>query len=545
MLKQLLSLLLVFALCLSFLGIAAIAEEAPVELTIAVRRRPYDSTTSYSEKHWVQKAEEACNVKINWIELLEDSMTEQLAAVLAGDLPDAFMCGANMTDSLITQNTNLWHVITMEELEAYCPTYLNVCETYIDGWKDFTTYPDGNMYGLMGSVYDSERHYVSGVLFMNYKWLENLGLEVPTTLDELHDVLVAFRDQDANGNGDPSDEYPIDFCNNFYASQIISFAAWWGLPVTNSVFYKIEDGNVVNAVDTQAFRDYLEYFHQLGQEGLINLEGFSTTSDQYTSECDAMKAGIFGAWAPSYFITNTENAIQYVGMPAMSAEGYEECNYHNPYNHANRNAYVLSRDCSNVEAALRFYDYLSDPTRAIECFLGEEGIFWEYTDDDYHFTMVYCPNEATDPEGYAAHIQKLLDAGYESYVNDGVILDGSNLNYYNTTGNVDAGSLVLHAQGYDMTNIADGNVVRVQAIRDIGARGAYAEPMNLNIVPADRQEEYDFMCDGLDTIINAFVAESILNGVTDDSWNNYLEQLKAYNYDYYIQFFNDQYHNNF
>ena len=96
-------------------------------------------------------------------------MTEQLAAVLAGDLPDAFMCGANMTDSLITQNTNLWHVITMEELEAYCPTYLNVCETYIDGWKDFTTYPDGNMYGLMGSVYDSERHYASGVLFMNYK----------------------------------------------------------------------------------------------------------------------------------------------------------------------------------------------------------------------------------------------------------------------------------------------------------------------------------------------------------------------------------------
>ena len=255
-----------------------------------------------------------------------------------------------------------------------------------------------------------------------------------------------------------------------------------------------------------------------------------------------MKAGIFGAWAPSYFIMDTNNAIQYVGMPAMAAEGYTECNSHSPYNHANRNAYVISRDCKNVEAALRFYDYLSDPTRSIECFLGEEGIFWEFIDDDYHFTMVYCPDEETDPDGYAAHVQKLIDAGYESYVNDGVILAGSNLNYHNTAGCVDASSLVLHAQSYDMTNIADGNVVRVQAIRDITARGAYAEAMNTNIVPADKQEEYDFMCDGLNNVINSFVAESILNGVTDESWNNYLAQLQAYNYEYYIEFYNQLLH---
>ena len=45
--------------------------------------------------------------------------------------------------------------------------------------------------------------------FLNKQWLENLKLEMPTTLDELTDVLRAFRDQDANGNGDPSDEIPL------------------------------------------------------------------------------------------------------------------------------------------------------------------------------------------------------------------------------------------------------------------------------------------------------------------------------------------------
>lgn len=34
-------------------------------------------------------------------------------------------------------------------------------------------------------------------------WLENLGLEMPTTLEEYHKVLLAFKEQDANGNGDP------------------------------------------------------------------------------------------------------------------------------------------------------------------------------------------------------------------------------------------------------------------------------------------------------------------------------------------------------
>ena len=50
------------------------------------------------------------------------------------------------------------------------------------------------------------------------------------------------------------------------------------------------------------------------------------------------------------------------------------------------------------------------------------------------------------------------------------------------------------------------------------------------------------MCDGLNNVINSFVAESILNGVTDESWNNYLAQLQAYNYEYYIEFYNQLLH---
>ena len=35
---------------------------------------------------------------------------------------------------------------------------------------------------------------VANIPFINKKWLDELGLEVPTTTDELVEVLKAFRD---------------------------------------------------------------------------------------------------------------------------------------------------------------------------------------------------------------------------------------------------------------------------------------------------------------------------------------------------------------
>ena len=50
--------------------------------------------------------------------------------------------------------------------------------------------------------------------FINKQWLDNLGLSMPTSIDEYYDVLVAFKEQDANGNGDPDDEIPLLFTSD-------------------------------------------------------------------------------------------------------------------------------------------------------------------------------------------------------------------------------------------------------------------------------------------------------------------------------------------
>ena len=66
-------------------------------------------------------------------------------------------------------------------------------------------------YSLDGNIYYLPK--TNGLRFTEFywirkDWLDNLGLEVPTTTAELHDVLYAFRNNDPNGNG-IKDEIPL------------------------------------------------------------------------------------------------------------------------------------------------------------------------------------------------------------------------------------------------------------------------------------------------------------------------------------------------
>lgn len=86
--------------------------------------------------------------------------------------------------------------LTMEDGHLYSLGYFNICD------------------GL--TVYTRQ--------FLNMDWMNRLNLQVPTTIDEFTDVLRAFRDNDANGDGDPTNEIPLaggnieNLLSTFYGS---------------------------------------------------------------------------------------------------------------------------------------------------------------------------------------------------------------------------------------------------------------------------------------------------------------------------------------
>lgn len=512
-----LCLLVALALLIAAMPTAALAEE-PVELTIVVSRATADTFDHFSDKHWVTDAEEATGIHVNWIEFTDGQYSETLATMLAGDLPDVFFMPLN--DSIIVQNTSLF--VPLENLlEENAPYIYNLYEENIPNWREFITYPDGHIYSLMSGAVASDQHKVDGTQFINTKWLENLGLEMPTNLDELYDVLVAFRDEDADLDGDTDDEIPIDFCNAHWSANITNFAQMWGLPISSSVFYMWNDDEVVGAVDTDEFRAFLEYFYMLGQEGLLNLEGFSQTNEQYYANLDGINVGTFFGWAPYTFI-NSDQKLEYDSVTPMAAEGYVPMVRANNANRANRNGYTITTACKNVEAALKYYDYISNQDFARYVYRGEENLMWKMKDGK----MI----------SKVATKEELLANGYESLAdstNDTTIMNSIGYNNYYP--------LLLDFLSADLDDKTENIAVRIISVNKV--LPYLSKTMSQAIVTAEQNEALSFATDGLKTVVNAFIADSILNGVTDESWDAYLADLEAHGYSFYVEWYNNYYHN--
>ena len=511
-----LCLVLAVLMCLTALP-AAMADDAPETLTIVVTRSANDTTEKFSDKHWVAAAEEGTGIHISWIELVDGQSSEQLAVMLAGDLPEVFFMP--LGDGMIVQNTSLF-VPLNDLIEQYAPGIFAEYETSVENWREYLTYPDGNIYGLMSGALMSEQHRTQGLQWINTQWLRNLGLEMPTTLDEFYSVLVAFRDGDADGDGDPTNEIPLDFCHNHYAGNITNYAAAWGLPIQNGRYYQIVDGQVVGAVDTPAFREFLETMHQWGVEGLINLEGLSQTQEQYYAHLDGMQVGTFYGWAPYTYI-NSDARLEYDSMVPYAAEGYTPCICPNSPIRANRNGFVITTACKSAETALRWYDFISQPDFARFVFRGEEGVLW--TANDNGDMIARMPSD-----------EDLAAAGYDMLL--GITNDTTLGNYIGYNNHYPLLLMGLTADRSDPTANITVRTLGVDKILPF-----LDEAMSQAIVTAEQQEELDFATDGLADRIKAFIADSVLNGVTDQSWDAFLADLDTYGYPAYIEWYNKLY----
>lgn len=517
-----LSLLVAAILALTMVG-AAVAEgnfnetglpivNDKIDMTVAVCRHSNDATESYDEKHFSIDAEEQTNIHINWIEIATDT-AERLAVMLAGDMPDAFI--GLVGDSMIVQNSSMFLVLD-DLMATYTPNVLAYYDAEIEGWKDYLTFPDGHIYSLMGDYCYSYNNSVNGLPFINQEWLTKAGKEIPTTLDELHDVLVYFRDNDMDGDGDASNEIPLDFCQAHYAAKIHNFANYFGI-ATNVANYNIEDGKIVGNVNTDTYRQYLETMYQWGQEGILNLEGFTMTNEQYTSDLDSMKVGMFYGWAPYTYITAFDNQQKYVAMAPVAAEGYEVVVGRSNPMRANRTNFVVAADSEYTLEALRWWDFLShDQEYAMFVNRGEEGIIYRMGDDG-----VYYANTSDE--------ETLKKFGYEKYTgNIGTSTFAASL------GTVNNHPLVKNAISADIVNDPTNSTSVRTIAMNLTSPFFQEQYQSKAIVPADIQEELDFAIDGLSSYIDQFAAESIMNGVTDESWEAYLGELSSYGYDYYL-----------
>ena len=198
-------------------------------------------------------------------------------ALSSGDYADC-IGGWTITDTdIITYGVDMGTFIPLEDyFEKYCPNISAMLD--LEGVRDTMTAPDGHIYSI---PYVLEAPQVDFNPYINTKWLENLGLKMPSTTEELRKVLQTFKTQDANGNGDPNDEIPFAFDpDNKHLGYL---CGWFGMSVDNYGFTMVGDKLTFGA-NTEQFKNGIKFLNSLYKEGLLDQEMFTQDKSQWKAK---------------------------------------------------------------------------------------------------------------------------------------------------------------------------------------------------------------------------------------------------------------------
>lgn len=149
------------------------------------------------------------------------------------------------------------------------------------------------------------------VSYIRQDWLDKLGLKVPTTYDELTNVLKAFVTQDPDGDG-KADTIGLTAAGLIYGDPKAPANAGLYLPEFyqgTSPDFEVKNGKWVDGF-TQT--DTIEAFKRLQsayQQGLIDKEIVTNTTSTCRDKWNAGKVGLFNYWAGTW-VANSEDAVK-------------------------------------------------------------------------------------------------------------------------------------------------------------------------------------------------------------------------------------------
>ncbi len=266
------------------------------KITLDVMVLKGDQQPNWEDIYVWEKYEEMTNIHINWIQVSGSERAEKISTALAsGDMPDLFLrCKISSSDLLLYGEQGLFVDLTENDMiQTYAPNYWNYLSKYADT-KASVQYPSGAIYAFP-QVNDGPELRVSRKMFFNKNWLANLGLELPTTTEELYNVLKAFKDQDANGNGDPTDEIPM--CTQDYAAFNDCFLGAFGLSNRGQqnqiVDWDTENNKPRLIAASEDYKSMLQYMNRLYTEGLIDQELFTMDGANFLTKAQDDRIGVF------------------------------------------------------------------------------------------------------------------------------------------------------------------------------------------------------------------------------------------------------------
>ena len=180
-------------------------------------------------------------------------------------------------------------------LDDYLHLIPNIVEAVGEDRMSYWRQADGHIYTIPSVI------NVPGAQSMMVRrdWLDKLGLAEPQTWDEWVTLWRAIRDNDLNGNGDPSDEIP-------FASQYGADGERCFLPLLNAFgirtsgdtqFCLLDDGSTTMVYEHPKYPEFLAALQGLYAEGLISGEFDAMYAADMDAAMDENRLGTAFNWA--------------------------------------------------------------------------------------------------------------------------------------------------------------------------------------------------------------------------------------------------------
>ncbi len=341
--------------------------EPPTELSIVMYERwagvGYDNPLT-------QLIQERTNTRLKITAIAGGDLENKLNIMLAsGDRPDIIQFGLDDTEWKYSRSGVLL------ALDEYFDKAPNLQAFGNDGTWDAMRHEDGHIYAapIKGSIIDNIPLY-------RKDWLDNLGLKVPSTIDEFITVAEAFSNNDPDGNG-KKDTYAL---GGFTLANGFDLASWdhvFGAFGTLPNYWVEWDGRIMNGSVTPGALEALKVLNRLYKNKAIDMEFLTDNSSRFKEK---LIQGIIGAPVYRTFILDPNNINNY----------YEPMKQHNPEAEFVQGTILKGTDraigfrtltqrgwqktavlkeSKHADAAIRLLDYLASEEGNMLVNYGEEG----------------------------------------------------------------------------------------------------------------------------------------------------------------------------
>jgi putative aldouronate transport system substrate-binding protein len=344
--------------------------------------------------------EEKTNVHVEWIESSKVDAKTRLSILLAGgDYPDMLVGTGQNGAGLSVQDVYRYGTqgvfIPLNDLikkQGYYVTELLTKELAVE---PAITSPNGSIYGLPAVFTDDYHMTMRQKLWIEKNWLARLGLAMPKTTDDLYAVAKAFKEKDANGNGDPNDEIPMTGAKRSQedlAMWIMNAFIPAGGPddsgdaLLNNYEFLIK-GKVSFSADKPEFREGLRFINKLYKEKLIDVAALTQDKEQIKPLVDGgtvSRVGMAASHHPGNFASQTDTSDaarwkQYVAVPPIKGPKGAQSTPWIIDGVIQPGQFEITSKCKYPEVAFKW----ADTTFSLEFAMhekGVQGVHWAYVD---------------------------------------------------------------------------------------------------------------------------------------------------------------------